>query len=384
MNSRPRLIPVFLYGLAMLLATTSAAGQLEKTVAVPVQVVSAQDLADGPSCGRTLLDITKIPPAPALNISRGSVRVPESANNSLLLDSLRVRSSDGRIQPASDLLCFENIEVLKSPMDVLYGDSVAGTINFITSGSSRSSSPGSNSYATNFFAEPLLNPGQLQILRGPFDGMGTGTSIDVGGKPGLILAETPQSLFWLLPENIEHGSLTITLIDAGRGARFPVYVLGLAMSADRLQLLRGESTKMQATIFGPELIPPEGWNAGDVSSTIDLKKVSEFFPDFKIPKPGEPGTIFFRLDNASRETVSMRPSKNETFRINLKRTDFGGGPYTYNGMIQSKKAGGFVVNGMVVAFFAPIPGQPFSPEDVNPPQPPQPESTAAPGQPSRK
>jgi hypothetical protein len=214
---------------------------------------------------------------------------------------------------------------------------MAGVVNFLVS--EPGPAPlGSDMYGSSFFAEPFLNPAQVQIVRGPFDGRGPGTSVDVGGKPGVILAETPQALFWLLPDDVPHGSVSLTITDAGRGARFPVYVLGLAMSADQLKLLRGQSTAMQATVFGPELIPADAWKAGDVSATVDLKLVSRLFPDFKVPKPGDPGMLFFRVDNMSRETVSMKPSKNESFMVNLTQADFAGGPYTYRARIQSKKA----------------------------------------------
>ena len=250
----------------------------------------------------------------------------------------------------------------------------AGVVNFITSRPAPTLLGSADAYTSNFFAEPFLNPSQVQRILGPFDGLGAGTSVDAGGKPGLILAETPQSLFWLLPEDVPHGSVSLTITDAGRGARFPVYVLGLAMSAEHLKLLRGQSTRMEATVFGPELIPADSWKAGDVSATVDLKLVSQLFPDFRIPKPGDPGVVFFRVDNVSRDTVSMKPSKNESFLVYLERRDFASGPYTYRARIQSKKAGGFTINGLVVGFFAPIPGEPWTP-----PPPPETNGGAAPG-----
>ena len=354
-----RSLPPIVALLLLLTAAVFAAVPVDREVSVPISVITSKDLADLPSCGRTVLDIAKIPPAPMLDVTKGSITVPESANNASLLDHIQIRGSDGRLQSAAGPICFDNVEVLKGPVQFLYGDSVAGIMNIVTTKSKRSAY-NSDLYRSNFYAEPLQNPGQVQIIHGPFDGKGPGTSVDVGGTPGLILAETPEALFWTLPENVPHGSLSLTVMDAGHGASFPVYVLGLEMAADRLHLLRGESTSMHATVFGPDLIPAEGWQAGDVSWTIDLGKVAEFFPGFKIPKPGEPGVIFLRVDNSSRDTVSMRPSKNETFRVNLTQKDFASGPYTYKATIQSRKSGGFVINGLVVAFFAPIPGTPLS------------------------
>ena len=73
----------------------------------------------------------------------------------------------------------------------------------------------------------------------------------------------------------------------------------------------------------------------------------------------DPATVLFRVDNVSRDTVSMKPSKNESFITSLDRSAFASGPYTYTAAIQSRKAGGFTINGLVVAFFAPIPAQPL-------------------------
>ncbi len=73
--------------------------------------------------------------------------------------------------------------------------------------------------------------------------------------------------------------------------------------------------------------------------------------------------LFFRLDNVTRDTVSLKPSKNESFIVRLTRQSFAKGPYTYTGRIQSKKGGDFSINGIVVAFFAPVAGVPLGPTD---------------------
>ncbi|HXE81212.1 MAG TPA: hypothetical protein VNK41_10705 [Vicinamibacterales bacterium] len=363
MVRRARLCPLLLVCF-VLLAGTAAADQnlpIETEKPVAVQIVTAADLKRMPSCGRMLTDLVHIAPAPALNVTKTTLNLPTGTDRTSVLERLSIRTSDGVDHPATDPFCIDSIDVLRDGASVIYGgDSVAGTIDFIL-GRTGPAPFDASLYRDNFYAEPFLNPSQVQIIRGPFDGRAPGTRVEIGGQPGLILAETPEALFWLLPEGLAHGSATLTLTDAGRGAKFPVYVLGLAMSADQLKLLRGQSTAMQATVFGPELIPEEAWKAGDVSATVDLKEVRRLFPDFTIPKPGDPGVLFFRVDNLSRETVSMKPSRNESFVRSLTRSDFASGPYTYRARIQSKKAGGFTINGVVVGFFAPIPGEPWTP-----------------------
>ena len=348
----------------------AAASRPDFDTPVTVQTVTADALEQMPSCARVLSDLVNIAPAPALNVAKSTIKVPMDAATPDLLHNLRIRTRDGVEYPARDPICVDNIEILRDGAQAIYGaDGVAGTVNFIMSRPDHApldvGMPESGAAAGpyNFFAEPFLNPSQVQIIRGPFDTSWPGTSVDVGGRPGVILAETPQALFWLLPDDVPHGSISVTITDAGRGARFPVYVLGLGMSADQLRLLRGQSTQMQATVFGPDLMPADAWKAGDVSATVDLALVGRLFPDFRIPRPGDPGVLFLRIDNVSRDTVSMKPSKNESFLVNLTRGDFASGPYTYRARIQSKKAGGFTINGLVVGFFAPIPGEPWTPPD---------------------
>ena len=179
----------------------------------------------------------------------------------------------------------------------------------------------------------------------------------------------------MLPPDTPRGPLSVSVYNAGQGARFSPFLLGLSMSAQKLALLKGESTGMQATVFGPELLPKQDWVAGNASDVVDMSLVAKQFPGYQIPKPGEPGKLFFRLDNASRDTVTLSPSKNESFVTMLDQGNFSAGPYTYTGTIHSIKAGNFGINGLVVAFFAPVAGVPVQPPVVA--QPPA-EATKAP------
>ncbi len=84
------------------------------------------------------------------------------------------------------------------------------------------------------------------------------------------------------------------LRDAGRGATFPVYILGLAMSADQLQpdarSVHHPCRRQYSARSCCQLTPgrremfPMSWT---------MPTWPRRFPDFKIPKPGEPGVLFF-------------------------------------------------------------------------------------------
>jgi hypothetical protein len=63
------------------------------------------------------------------------------------------------------------------------------------------------------------------------------------------------------------------------------------------------------------------------------------------------------INNASRDTVSIKPSQNERVVIQLHQQDFQNNQFTTRGEVQSKKSGSFVLDLLAQAFFAPIPGQ---------------------------
>ena len=67
--------------------------------------------------------------------------------------------------------------------------------------------------------------------------------------------------------------------------------------------------------------------------------------------------VFFSVENASRDVISMRPSQNEAVTRILHQQDFQNGQVTISGVLQSNRTGGFVLNGLAEAFFPPVEGQ---------------------------
>ena len=185
---------------------------IEKDAPISIGLVTVKDLVS-PSCGSVVEDLAKIPPAPALNFDERKIRVRGAAEGDLLIDGLKIRTSDGVVQPASQPVCFDNTEVFKQTVEVLYEGNVVATFNLaprLKVAELDKHAP----YSDNFYSSSLLLPGRVEVFHGPFDGQGPGTSVDVGGKPGRILAETPQSLYWLLPADGGYGSVSVTVRDA--------------------------------------------------------------------------------------------------------------------------------------------------------------------------
>jgi len=137
-------------------------------------------------------------------------------------------------------------------------------------------------------------------------------------------------------------------------------VLGLAMSADRTTLMRGQSTDMHVTVTGLESLPASAWASATQppSDLVDLTSTSKRVQDFHAPQPGERGEVVLILENRSPTTVHM--GKHGDFIVlHLHQQDFAHGAYTYNDRLQSLQSGGFNIEGTVAAFLKPVEGQPL-------------------------
>lgn len=363
-----------------------------------VYTVTARDIENLPLCGRTFTNLATLPTTPALQVTESKLNLSPEQQSSFTLDGVQLETGDGQMQSGAAPFCVPGRQVLEQPIKIHYGNSVIGEINIHPEPRPAGSRPFVPAGAgTSFFTTPLYQAGQAQTIWGPFGNPGNDTRVEVNNTPGLILSRTATELYWMLPPDTPRGPLSVSVYNAGQGARFSPFLLGLSMSAQKLALLKGESTGMQATVFGPELLPKQDWVAGNASDVVDMSLVAQQFPGYQIPKPGEPGKLFFRLDNASRDTVTLSPSKNESFVTMLDQGNFSAGPYTYTGTIHSIKAGNFGINGLVVAFFAPIAGVPVQPPVVaqppaeaptapteTPKGPAQPPVTVSPGSPCPK
>src|SRR5437763_1864207 len=152
----------------------------------------------------------------------------------------------------------------------------------------------------DFTTSPISQFGSLAVIHGPFGGDGRQTFIDINGHSASVIAESQRSLFYLLPEVVTPGAAQIDLKDGNHHSRLKTWVLGLQMSADRLQLKRGESTAFHVVITGAETIPPEAWSgAGAIAELMDVDTIRKFEPNFQPPVPSSPGFLLLTVENVS-------------------------------------------------------------------------------------
>ena len=128
------------------------------------------------------------------------------------------------------------------------------------------------------------------------------------------------------------------------------------MSADRLNLKKGESTAFHVLIKGVETIPQEAWfGSGDVPEFIDPAVIRKFLPDFRPPNASQPGVLVLTLENMSTGTVAM--SGGDRLALTF---GYGQSKYEHHGTITAKRAGGFDIDGILIPFLHDQPETPIT------------------------
>ncbi len=292
---------------------------------------------------------------PALGVVE--MKVPaNSAASTNSLQGLVVDLGDGRQQPANQPLTVQIGQNSTSiPVKVIQEGNtqpVAQSSVPITQGQSNITVTNTGK-PSDFTTPPVcLN---TSVIHGPLSGdAGTSTRIMVDNQTVNIVAETPRSAYFELPAKTPVGLHTLTVQDGAHRAQFPIVNMALVMKADQLQLQRGQSTNYSATVQIGQ-VPDSVWQNGGVTpEVVNTARLAKLAPGFHVPNAGEPGAILLSIENASRDTVSVKPSDQVTRA--LHKEDFPNGQFTISGTIQSKQTGGFVLNGLAEAFFAPVQG----------------------------
>ena len=104
-------------------------------------------------------------------------------------------------------------------------------------------------------------------------------------------------------------------------------------------------------------LPDSVWQRGGASAELsNPSQVQSMAPGFKIPQMGGTASVLLAVNNASRDTVSIKPSKDERVIFDLHQQDFQNNQFTTRGEIQSKVSGTFTLDLLGQAFFGEIPG----------------------------
>jgi len=85
---------------------------------------------------------------------------------------------------------------------------------------------------------------------GFFDGRANNTQASIGGMSCAVMFEAPHQAILSVPQGTPAGPSQLRIEDQGRMLEQPIDVVSFSLQADRLQLLRGETTQGRAIVEG--------------------------------------------------------------------------------------------------------------------------------------
>ena len=348
---------LFLKNILVLLFVLSLASIAcaQKGPLVDVGVVVPRDVITGETVSGSVVtnpgDYARIA---GLRVVTGKIPGVPGATTANLLSNFSLRIADGAVLPADHPFRFTVAKDLTIRVFRTGGREQDGWSTQIPLlGSAVPAFP----LFKSFSMPPLNLAGALQRIHGPFSGDSDRTVIQVNGLPVQLLAESPRGVYCLIPGKLPPGPADWTIRDLNHNVHIRTWVLALEMSADRLKLMKGESTAFHVFIRGVETIPREAWfGSGEVPEFIDPEMIRTFLPDFTPPTPSQPGVLVLTLENMSTGTVNMSGGDRLAFTFG-----YGQGKYEHHGTITARRAGSFNIDGTLIPF---LHDQPELPADT--------------------
>ena len=247
---------------------------------------------------------------------------------------------------------------------------------------------------TSYLAPPLCIKGQLCMVRGPFNGDSRKTFAAFETRPAKIVAETPDSAYFAVPDATEPGQRPLAIAEGAKAIAFPMAVAEFSLHPDRRNLPKGETLLMYATVEGAGDVPDPEWRPGNFPPS-NLEQARKVLPGFQpggsenardkreaeerrekekraAMKSGENdkhaagdseesegGEILLVVKNLTPDVANFRDSKNGTYVFHLNAAAFAMGDFSYKFLVEAKQTGNFGVQGWLVPFLAPVKGQEF-------------------------
>jgi len=133
--------------------------------------------------------------------------------------------------------------------------------------------------AAEFDFPGIAQAGKPAQIAGPFDGRLGSTNIDIGGEPVDLIAESPRGVFFTAPA-AHLGVSELKLTEAGATSTVQIRVLGVNLSAGKLNLVSGEATELNVAVTG----------LSGLDIPVDLR-ISNTSPGFIHLEGGETQTV---------------------------------------------------------------------------------------------
>jgi len=166
--------------------------------------------------------------------------------------------------------------------------------------------------ASDFSVPDYLSAGETTQLKGVFDGDLNSTSIRLNGAKTNLLAKTPGEVFFEVPENFS-GQTDLELTEKKFSTNQKTNILHFEISADKLNLMKGEQTTISFKVSGLEGL--------ETNVPLEYKNMS-------------PGTI--TMEGGNEHEIIIHPER-----------DAPDGVFTHEAKVSAKIGGRFTVSGYI-------------------------------------
>jgi hypothetical protein len=199
-----------------------------------------------------------------------------------------------------------------------------------------------------YWSNPVLTQGKLGEIGGSFSQDPYNTFLHIDKFPITPLAATPNNWYFMPPSGLTAG-LHNYLIDSPLFSEtiFPVFSMTLYMSADNLNLLKGQSTTYHVVLSGLNGLPGSAWSGA--SDPTDLIGSSELSAAQKAVGTSRTGYITLDITNGSPGVIAMQ-NQFLTFSAASFVPD---GSHETDGGVSALVKGSFTINGVARAYLNP-------------------------------
>lgn len=212
---------------------------------------------------------------------------------------------------------------------------------------------------TSFEAPALCLKGGLCPVRGSFSGDSTKTFAAFGSRPALIVTETEDTAYIVVPTRVPTGPAPLIVAEGSQVVALPVDIAEFRFIPARRELRLGETVLVHVVLSGPEDLAEDQWQAGVFSPAASVDQARGLVPGFEPPPKGSEGVILLVVRNAAPEALSLRSAQKQTFVFKLTPDSFTRGEFKYHFVVEAGKLASLALQGTVLPFLAPVRSQPF-------------------------
>jgi hypothetical protein len=199
-----------------------------------------------------------------------------------------------------------------------------------------------------FSTNPVLMQGKLGVIRGSYPIDPYDTYIHIDKFPITPLAATRYNWYFMPPAGLTAGQHDY-IIDSPLYSEtiFPVFLMTLYMSADNLNLLKGQSTMYHVVLSGLNGLPGGAWSGS--SDPTDLVPSSQLSAAQKAVGTSRTGYISLSITNGSPGVIAMQ----NQFLTYDAASFVPNGSHQTDGEVTALVRGNFIINGEAIAHLDP-------------------------------